>query len=40
MGALNRCCLARKVISKEVTAGGRLDFFLDFVLRELMKKSR
>jgi len=26
-----RCCIMRKVIHKEVTVGGRLDFFLDSV---------
>ena len=28
----DRCCLMRKVICKNVTAGGRYDFFLDFAL--------
>ena len=29
MGTSNRGCILRKVVSKEVTAGGRFDFFLD-----------
>ena len=28
---LHQSCFVRKVISKEVTAGGRFDFFLDSV---------
>ena len=24
-----RCCIARKVMGKEVTTGGRFDFFMD-----------
>ena len=28
----NRGCILRKVVSKEVTAGGRLDCFLDSAL--------
>ena len=27
--SLNGGCIMRKVVSEEVTAGGRLDFFLD-----------
>ena len=27
----HRCCVMRKVVLKEVTAGGRLDIFLDSV---------
>ena len=27
----HRCCIMRKVISKEVATGGRLHFFLDSV---------
>ena len=29
MGTLHRCYIMRKAIRKEVTAGGRFDFFLD-----------
>ena len=28
----HRGCIMRKVIGKEVTVGGRFDFFLDFVM--------
>ena len=28
----HRGCILRKVVSKEVTAGGRFDFFLDSVI--------
>ena len=28
MGTSHRCCIMRKVICKEVTAGGRFDSFL------------
>ena len=29
----HRCCIMRKVIHKEVTAGGRFDFFLDSAIK-------
>ena len=29
MGSSHQCCIMRKVIHKEVGAGGRFDFFLD-----------
>ena len=29
MGTSHRCCIMRKAICKYVTAGGRLDSFLD-----------
>ena len=37
--ASHRCCITRKVIHKEVTAGGRCDFIVDSVT-QLLKKLR
>ena len=33
MGTSHRGCIMRKVVGKEVTAGGRFDFLLDSALR-------
>ena len=30
----HRCCIMRRVIHKEITAGGKFDFFLDSGLLE------
>ena len=34
MGKFALRCILRKVVSKEVAAGGRFDFFLDSALSE------
>ena len=31
----HRCCTMRKVRSKEVTAGGRFDFYLDSIIADI-----
>ena len=36
----DRCCIRRKVIHKEVTAGGRFDLFLDSGERNILMAGR
>ena len=36
----HRGCIMRKVVSKEVTAGGRFDFFLDSAQTTGLAQSR
>ena len=35
----HRGCIMRKVVSKEVTAGGRFDFFLDSAKEKCSKEG-